>query len=394
MRLSIISFTGAGLALSKQIASVAADWEIRMFTKWGKASRTEGQKAVGPGNKERTEAPAAVYVTQKLDVWAGEQMAEKNALLFIGACGIAVRAIAPGLTDKLHDSPVLVMDEMGHFVIPILSGHVGGANALARKLSRMTGAVPVITTATDLHHAFAVDLFAKQNGLLILNTEGIAKVSSKVLAGEEVTMTVETGHEPPGQEFSLPDGLRLVSYPPTEPVDIAVTSSPEELQQKAALLLKPREYVLGMGCRKNKEPEKIEALVRKELQKAGISPEQVLSLASIDKKAEEPGLLSLCRQYSLSFETYTAEQLKRTEGTFHTSFFVETQVGVDNVCERSALLACGPGGELVVEKQAEDGMTLAIARRAWSIDFAGEESFARGEAFAETENFDMGDRGK
>lgn len=106
-------------------------------------------------------------------------MAARHALIFIGACGIAVRAIAPWIMDKLHDSPVLVADEMGKYVIPLLSGHVGGANELAVRLAGALGAIPVITTATDLHDSFAVDIFAKRNDLRICNREGIAKVSAK-----------------------------------------------------------------------------------------------------------------------------------------------------------------------------------------------------------------------
>lgn len=120
-----------------------------------------------------------IAVQESVSVWAGEQMAAHHALVFVGACGIAVRAIAPWITDKLHDSPVLVMDEQGQYVIPLLSGHVGGANELAVRLAGELGAVPVITTATDLHGSFAVDLFAKRNDLWIHNREGIARVSAK-----------------------------------------------------------------------------------------------------------------------------------------------------------------------------------------------------------------------
>lgn len=114
-----------------------------------------------------------IAVQESVSVWAGEQMAAHHALVFVGACGIAVRAIAPWITDKLHDSPVLVMDEQGQYVIPLLSGHVGGANELAVRLAEELGAVPVITTATDLHGSFAVDLFAKRNDLWIHNRRGL-----------------------------------------------------------------------------------------------------------------------------------------------------------------------------------------------------------------------------
>ena len=173
MKLSIISFTQNGRVLSKKIAKLLDEMEYTLYTKY-KACCQEEQ--------------TVRFVTQSIGEWAEEQFAERkafqtsDALVFIGACGIAVRAIAPHITDKLHDSPVLVMDEKGEYVIPILSGHVGGANELAVSLAEKTGAKPVITTATDIHNQFAIDLFAKKNGLTIVNKDGIAKVSSKVIA--------------------------------------------------------------------------------------------------------------------------------------------------------------------------------------------------------------------
>ena len=106
--------------------------------------------------------------------------------MFIGAAGIVVRSIAPFLTDKVNDPAILVMDEKGKFVIPILSGHLGGANAYAEQLARKIGAVPVITTATDCNQCFAVDLFAQKNGLWIADWHKIKEISSRILEKEPV----------------------------------------------------------------------------------------------------------------------------------------------------------------------------------------------------------------
>lgn len=338
MSLRIISFTEKGMRLSKRIAGAWQE-DVRVYTKYYSDCLENC-------------ADNIQYVKQPVADWAGEQMARKNELLFIGACGIAVRAIAPHLTDKLHDSPVLVMDEAGQFVIPILSGHMGGANELAQKISELLRAVPVITTATDINHKFAVDLFAKKNGLQIMNKDGIAKVSSKVLAGEKLTMSI--GH-------------------PKEPVDILIAVEKGDVE--ALIWLKPKEYVIGMGCRKGKEADVMEAFIVRTLKKQGILPEQIWRMASIDVKKEEPGLLAWSSKYNVPFETYTAEELMAVQGDFESSDFVKAQVGVDNVCERAALRACEKGGELVCKKHAEDGMTIAIARCTnleWRMEFDGE----------------------
>lgn len=348
MSLSIISFTEKGMQLSLQIAEKWNGSSV-IYTKC-KAYATEDTEtevqSVGRGSGE------VQYVRVGVSDWSEEQMARKNTLLFIGACGIAVRAIAPHLTDKLHDSPVLVMDEAGQYVIPVLSGHIGGANEIALRISQLTGARPVITTATDINDKFAVDVFAGKNGLQIMNKDGIAKVSAKVLAGEEITMGI-------GQ----PEGS----------VDILIAA--ERGDAEAVLWLKPKEYVIGMGCRKDKEAEQIEGLIIRTLEELGIPPEQVWLLTSIDVKKEEPGLLAWSEKYKVPFVTYSAEELKAVPGTFRVSDFVKEQVGVDNVCERAALKVCEPDGELVYRKHAEDGMTIAIAKctnREWRIEFDGE----------------------
>ncbi len=373
--LSVISFTQNGARLAKRLAQILGQEQegIFIYTKCRECIK-DSQFGIP------VKTPAAQ--------WAGERMREKSALLFIGACGIAVRSIAPFVTDKLQDAPVLVMDEQGRYVIPVLSGHMGGANELALYLAEKTGAAPVITTATDLNRKFAVDLFAKQNGLWMENKEGIVKVSSKILAGMEVTVSIETGHIETGHSKGAPpQGVRLVPYPPREPVDIVVTSEllsglssepssePSSGQKTfaAAALLKPKQYVLGVGCRKGKSYGELDAFIRKHLDMLGIQAWQVYAIASIVQKKGEPGLLEWSRKNRAPFLTYTAQELKSVDGEFSESAFVKGQVGVGNVCERAAVKACGEsGGCLLLHKQAENGMTLAIAKREWKVCFYGE----------------------
>ena len=374
MKYSIISFTHNGMQLSRKLKKGLDKEEITLFTKCSTITKIECQ-------------PDIAFVHCSISEWAKQQMEEKKVLLFIGACAIAVRAVAPHIIDKLHDSPVLVMDEKGKYIIPILSGHMGGANELACWISEKTGAIPVITTATDINKKFSVDLFAKKNNLAIVNKEGIAKVSSKVLAIDEtsnleVTISIETGHIK--DNAHMPAGLRLVSYPPNQPVDIIIASQVQEYYEhscysvkndsddkifRASLVLQPKEYVIGMGCRKGKEADKIEQFIRRSMNELGILDRQILALASIEQKREERGLIEWSMKAGVPFVTYTAEELKEVKGNFHESVFVEEKVGVGNVCERAALKKSGAGAMLVYEKHAEDGMTIAIAKRNWSVIF-------------------------
>lgn len=380
MKLAIISFTENGIKLSQTVSKSLSGRKVTLYTKCSRYT---------------AEDLKVQRVKESLQVWTAQRMAEGDALLFIGACGIAVRAIASNLTDKLHDVPVLVMDEEGQYVIPILSGHVGGANELAREFADLMDARPVITTATDVQKKFAVDLFAKRNHLEIMNKDGIAKVSAKALAGEQLTIAVRAQniecyhpkfcevceedfteaenqllreasmHKQDQEACGVEQPLRLVPYVKDQPVDIVVSEMQDN--KNALIWLRPRRYVVGMGCRKNKASEELLAFYQETLEQAMVEPGEVYALASIDKKKDEPGLLAISERMRIPFFTYTAEELNRVGACVHSSEFVKAQVGVDNVCERAAFAGCGVSGWLIYEKHAFDGMTIAIAERNWSV---------------------------
>ena len=294
-----------------------------------------------------------------LSEWTKDAFANRRALIFVGAMGIAVRTIAPYIKSKLTDSPVIVVDEKGQFVIPILSGHVGGANELAHKIAEHLGAVAVITTATDINDVFAVDVFAVKNGLEILNKKGIQAVSSKILEGERATISF-----PLEKSRKLPQELIYIDYPPKINVDIII-SEDDELLKKATFPLRPKKKILGIGCKKGKSCEDIEELV----DECGVDMNQIYAVASIDIKKNETGIIQFSNKYRIEFLTYTKEELMRIEGDFSASEFVNSTVGVDNVCERSALLCAGKNGRILQKKTAKNGVTLAVAERDWEIDF-------------------------
>ncbi|MDO4476237.1 MAG: cobalamin biosynthesis protein [Lachnospiraceae bacterium] len=303
---------------------------------------------------------------QGLTEWTRESMELHLPILFVGACGIAVRHVAPFVSDKMSDSPVLVMDEAGDFVIPILSGHLGGANELARVFAQALKAQPVITTATDVNHTFSVDVFAARNGLAIRNRLGIKEVSSAVLAGRKLTVCID--RERILVDEALPELFEEVPYPGADgaDIDILITDEPE-LDGQARIVLTPRHLVIGMGCRRGVPFENLRALLLRVMEDYGKSEEDVLrelfAVASIDKKADERGLQVLAQYYHVPLCTYSAEQLEAVEGEFASSAFVQSKVGVANVCERSALLTCEGDGELTVRKLTHEGMTLAAAWR-------------------------------
>ncbi|MCR5577569.1 MAG: cobalt-precorrin 5A hydrolase [Oscillospiraceae bacterium] len=287
--------------------------------------------------------------------WTAENFPARQALIFVGAAGIAVRAVAPHLKSKAEDPAVLCVDEYGRHVIPLLSGHLGGANALARRVACLTGGEAVITTATDLNGVFAVDLWAARQGLVIPEPEKIKSVSAKLLRGETVTLSCPysiRGAAP--EHLVLADGGEiLVSWR-----DVPHTG----------LRLVPRNLTLGVGCKKGTDAQTLEAAFVRFCRERGVRPEAIRDAASIDLKQNEPGLLAFCEAHAWRPAFYCAEELRELDGDFTASAFVEAQTGVDNVCERAAYLRCG--GRLVEKKHAAGGVTFALAEYPTELDWS------------------------
>ncbi len=317
MRIKIIYFTDKGKALSERL----------------KAGLTEHDAVIVPKG-----APLAIV--------CGDAFVDNEALVFVGAAGIAVRTIAPLVRDKLKDPPVIVIDENGSFVIPFLSGHVGGANNLALEVADIIGAQPVITTATDVSGAFSVDVFARENELKIANREGIARVSSSALEGKPVTICIK-------------------DYPPEEPVDVLIADeeAAKVLKDSAKIVLCPKRYAIGIGCRRGKTFEALRSFAEEVLDDNGIDISDAGCIVTIDVKKDEEGLKRLSQAWRMPLITFEAGLLAKAEGDFSHSETVLEKVGVDNVCERAAVLAAGRGSQLIVKKTVRDGMTIAVAER-------------------------------
>ena len=291
------------------------------------------------------------------------------AFIFIGAAGIAVRYIAPFVKDKYTDSPVLVIDEKGEYVIPLLSGHIGGAVALADEIAGWLGATAVHTTATDIRGKFAVDVFAGKNGLLITDRERAKEISSAVLEGEKIALYTDAsnckirGRVP--AELVLCERLEQTGQYRHR---ILIGDAPPDDRTEGTLLLKPRNIAAGIGCRREIAPGLLEKEFTDILAAKGLEMSRVKAIASIDLKKDEQALVQLAGKYQIPFVTYTAEELKQVGEVTSRSEFVEKTTGVDNVCERAALL-CGENGKLIQGKQTGKSMTAALVRCPVELNF-------------------------
>ncbi|MBR0481561.1 MAG: cobalt-precorrin 5A hydrolase [Firmicutes bacterium] len=290
--------------------------------------------------------------------WAKEGFEEADALIFCCASGIAVRAIAPWVKSKTTDPAVIVTDELANFVIPLLSGHIGGANELASYIADELGSTPVVTTATDIHGLFAVDVFATKNHLKIKSMKLAKDVSAELLSGEPIGFKSDCPYE-----GKLPKGLTEGDAD----LGICISKDPDKKPFPRTLKLVPQIYTAGIGCRKDKDPGELEEFFLRKLSENGITVDELRCIASIDLKKDEEGLKSLSKKYKIPFVCFTADELMKAEGEFSSSAFVANTTGVDCVCERAA--AVSGAKEIIVKKQAENGMTFALGKYEEVISF-------------------------
>ena len=308
-------------------------------------------------------------VTGTLREWAEEWIPKLDGIVFFSATGIAVRTIAPFVVSKKTDPAVVVIDEQGNYAISLLSGHLGGANELAKFAAESIGAVPVITTGTDVNHTFAVDVFARKNNLVIADMRLAKEMAALLIRGKTITWGAGEGFVyPKGQNIPLQLQFQETESPDRKKGTLWFAIPQSDGKEVQILHLYPKNVCLGAGCRKHTPEEKIETQIRTYLSEAGISITQILQAASINLKKEEPGLLAFCEKYQIPFVTYSKEELERAKGTFTPSAFVSKITGVDNVCERSASLS-SDGGAFIMRKQAAEGVTAACTIKKWSVNF-------------------------
>jgi len=325
-----------------------------------------------------------VYLSEKLQVFDFDRMISFGDLaielsrrfhlyqhhIFIMATGIVVRLLGPHIRHKTQDPAVVVIDELGQWVISLLSGHLGGANRFAKEIAVTIGAQPVITTATDLNDVPAIDVIAKETDLQIENPAAIKIVNMAFLTGSGVVC-----HDPMGRiKDRIPESLLLND---SKSFDSNSASVLHSLFQDVAgvfvddivvdlqdhvLILRPKSLTAGIGCNRNTSLEEIKSLLLNTLQEHSLSLNSLDSIATINIKSDEPGLLGLATHLNLPLEFFDRDQLNRIEDIVTPSTIVEKHIGVKSVCEASAILAAEKG-TLIVPKHSTKNVTVAIARK-------------------------------
>lgn len=290
-----------------------------------------------------------------------------DGLVIFAAVGVVVRLIAPCLGDKTRDPGVVAVDDAGRYAVSVLSGHLGGANALAQRVADVLGAEAIVTTGSEAHGLPAVDLLGRQWGWRVENLPAAKRVSAALVNGDPVGVAQEVGETtwwptgaPALQRYASAEALAAAGL-----AGIVVTDRllPGPLAAAAAgwVIFRPRTLVLGVGASTGVTDEELEALTRTTLADAGLAWASVALVATLDRKLVEPGIAAFAARHGLALRGYAAHELAGVPVP-HPSAEVQRYVATASVCEAAAVLAAA-GGPIVASKRKSARATVAVARR-------------------------------
>jgi len=336
LKIAIISINQPSLNSAYKLAEILNDHKIDIF---------------GKKDLEKTKDNLITY--EKIDHVFENGWKKYDAIICIVAMGIVVRKIAPHLESKATDPAVLVMSMDLSKVIPLLSGHIGGANELSNEIAnRIDGCINFISTATDQVKAFAFDMFAKKNDMKIENLDKLANISNRLINKKIVKVVAPTSVY---ESIENKTNLELIDENQIDENTVII----DPLGKSNNLHLKPKVYI-GMGCNRDSSFQDIEKAFLWFIEKHDIEKEQVANIASFEVKRDEKGLLEFAKKYNFDIKFFSEEEINNLEGEFSksasTKFF-----GLKGVSEPSSVLV-SLYKELILPKEVyEKKITIAGA---------------------------------
>ncbi len=345
MKIAIATINEPSLKAAQKLAKLLDNHECHIFNK-------------------QIEDGKRLHKFTKVDEILPTAWSEFDALIFIMATGAVVRKVAPFLKDKATDPAVVIVTLDLKKVIPLLSGHLGGANELAEEIcAKVDGCVNFVTTASDQTDRFAFDLFAKAYNFAISNLKSLAEVSNAIINRKKVQVVSFPsifelikrfkGYKEENFVFCSIDNL--LEFDANLP---SVYITPQHLAN-SALQLHPQEIVLGLGMNRGTPKEEIQNAVLQFCLEHQLKLTQVTKLASFSKKADEDGLLAFAKEQNLPLEFFNEAAINELERDFSpsqaTKFF-----GIKGVAEPAALLA-SRYKTLFLNKRIYGGVTVAAS---------------------------------
>jgi cobalt-precorrin 5A hydrolase len=368
---SIIAVTAHGAVAALRLARAMGDSKVYLPERFAGAVRNFAAAEAQSGPKPATGAVAnweVVPYSGRVAPLVAEAFARSREIVLVMAVGAAVRLIAALVGDKRTDPAVVVVDDKTRFAISLLSGHLGGANRLAGQLAAVLGAQAVITTASEGAGAPAADLIGAELGWQSEPASNLKGVAAALVNGELVGFYQDAGSEgwpaeqQPPHLVRFPTIAALIAAEPAAAILISdrIHDLPAGLAERTATY-RPPVLILGIGCSRGAEEGEIAATVERALHEAALSPLSVCAIATIDRKADEPGLWSFSRRNGWPIITFGAAELNSAAGDWHRSAIVLRAVGAAGVAEPAALMGAGTA-TLVLEKRTSAHVTVAVAR--------------------------------
>lgn len=340
------------------------------------------EKGKNTAEKIASELENVVVFFQKRGIkeLTGELFNKYECIIFVSACGIAVRCISTFLKSKFEDPAVLVVDDNGNNVISLLSGHIGGANEITLKIADVLNANPVITTSTDTNKKGALDVIVSKIGGYVENLRESAKlVNSYLVDDKRVGIYFDSDYKSEKDSLNL-SGFELID----EKTEIdaiakldALVSVTDKLRcwideivdkidkhnlEKANLSyikLVPRRIALGMGCRKNTETEKMIEEFSAFSALNNIHPAAIVKTGSLIIKKDEKCMIDLSKALCAEFNLFDVDEICTCDYMFDKSEFVKKNTGVYSVAQPSAYLL---SGNVISDKYKNNGTTFAFGR--------------------------------
>lgn len=283
---------------------------------------------------------------------------EYDGLIFISATGIAVRLINPYIINKTVDPAIVVVDDEGNFSISLLSGHIGGANEVAKWVADTIGAIPVITTASDNRGIESIDLFAMKNNYYMENMRAIKDITAMMVNKNKIGFYSEL------KEVIKYDNLKIIDN--FQDIDhsikgVIIVSSQKDINipyEKYCRLI-PKNINIGIGCRRGMEGKRIIEAIENILTQLNLSFNAIKAIGTIEVKKDEIGIIEACNHFNCPLKIFTLEEIKKVEDNFPKSQFVKETIGVYSVSEPSAHLL---GGKMLTGKIKIDGITISISK--------------------------------
>jgi cobalt-precorrin 5A hydrolase len=347
-KMAIVAITRHGIQIARKIKQRMPEVEIYV-----PAKHNDGGNDI-------------IWFSEQSTQLVGNLFKTYDALICIFSLGAVIRMVAPYLIDKKSDPAILVIDDRANNVISALSGHLGGANALARLIASFLGAQPIITTAADVNETIAVDLVGREFGWTVENFENVTKVSAFMVNEEKIAIYQDAGeknwwHVPLPKNVSMIDSVDQIKSPEFKGgliISDRLVTDPSIISK--SVIYRPKSLVVGIGLHWDTSKETIESGISTVMEEKGLSFQSIRNIASIDRKAKVKGLEEFSMQYGIPVEIYNKDKLASVNVP-NPSPTVQRFEGTSSVSEASSLLSSK--GELVIPKQKlPPNLTLAVSR--------------------------------